>query len=175
LSSALGRLFDAVASLLGVVQEQSFEGQSGLRLEGLAQGQEPCPAGADRLPLVVAAGLDLPLGWLDWEPLLRQLLAARAAGQAPPPLAAGFHAALVAGLVGAAVRAAGLTGCRRVALAGGCFQNALLLEGCIAGLRAAGLEPWWPLQLPCNDGGLALGQLWAALKHRPITKAGATA
>ncbi|MEX1322916.1 MAG: Sua5/YciO/YrdC/YwlC family protein, partial [Synechococcaceae cyanobacterium] len=183
LSSALGRLFDAIASLLGVVQEQSFEGESGLLLEGLAEccGQgaetEAAVAGA-ALPLVplrpapAGAAPDLPLGWLDWEPLLRQLLTARAAGQEAGPLAAGFHAALVESLVAAAERAAAGSGCPRVALSGGCFQNARLLEGCIAGLRAAGLEPWWPLQLPCNDGGLALGQLWAALKHRPITKSG---
>jgi len=192
LTSALGRLFDAVASLLGVVQEQSFEGESGLLLEGLAHrwreragaGPEPeAKAEAERatLPLVPAplvsvpagAAPDLPLGWLDWEPPLRRLLAARAAGEDAAALAAGFHGALVASLVAAAQRAAEATGCRRVALSGGCFQNALLLQGCIAGLRAAGLEPWWPLQLPCNDGGLALGQLWAALKHRPITKSGA--
>ncbi|MCP9926304.1 carbamoyltransferase HypF [Cyanobium sp. CH-040] len=197
LTSALGRLFDAVASLLGVVQEQSFEGESGLLLEGLAHrwreragaGLEPeAKAEAERatLPLVLAplvpaplapapagAAPALPLGWLDWEPPLRRLLAARAAGEDAASLAAGFHGALVASLVAAAQRAAETTGCRRVALSGGCFQNALLLQGCIDGLRAAGLEPWWPLQLPCNDGGLALGQLWAALKHRPITKSGA--
>ncbi|MGB5136846.1 MAG: carbamoyltransferase HypF, partial [Prochlorococcaceae cyanobacterium] len=185
-SSALGRLFDAVASLLGVVQEQSFEGESGLLLEGLARRWHEKAAAAAALPQApvppvpvplvpspAGAAPDLPLGWLDWEPLLRQLLVARAAGVGGAPLAAGFHAAVVAGLVVAAERAAETTGCRRVALAGGCFQNALLLEGCIAGLRAAGLEPWWSLQLPCNDGGLALGQLWAALKHRPITKSGA--
>jgi hydrogenase maturation protein HypF len=182
LTSALGRLFDAVASLLGVVQEQSFEGESGLLLEGLAEccGQGPEAAEAEAegvaLPLVAApagAAPDLPLGWLDWEPLLRRLLADRAAGEDPARLAARFHGALVVSLVAAAERAAAGSGCRRVALTGGCFQNARLLEGCIAGLRSAGLEPWWPLQLPCNDGGLALGQLWAALKHRPITKSGA--
>jgi hydrogenase maturation protein HypF len=57
-----------------------------------------------------------------------------------------------------------------VALAGGCFQNALLLELTAAALRCRGLEPFWPRQLPCNDGGLALGQLWAALHDLPITK-----
>jgi hydrogenase maturation protein HypF len=62
-------------------------------------------------------------------------------------------------------------GCRQVALAGGCFQNALLLEGCIAGLRAAGLAVFWNRHVPCNDGGLALGQLWAVLRNRPRTKA----
>ncbi len=201
LTSALGRLFDAVASLLGVVQEQSFEGESGLLLEGLAHrwreraGAGPAPEAkaeaeakaqgatlalvpaplvpAPLVPAPAGAAPDLPLGWLDWEPPLRRLLAARAAGEEAASLAAAFHGALVASLVAAAVRAAETTGCRRVALSGGCFQNALLLQGCIDGLRAAGLEPWWPLQLPCNDGGLALGQLWAALKHRPITKSGA--
>jgi len=180
LSSGLGRLFDAVASLLGVVQAQSFEGESGLRLEGLARRwcQQATATPASALPLapLVPAGVaaDLPLGWLDWEPPLRQLLAARAAGGEAACLAAAFHDALVASLVAAARRAAETSGCRRVALAGGCFQNALLLEGCIAGLRAVGLVPCWSLQLPCNDGGLALGQLWAALKGTPITKSGAS-
>lgn len=188
LSSGLGRLFDAVASLLDVVQEQSYEGESGLLLEGLAQRRREGAAAeawgaceAALLPLVPAplapagagAAPGLPLGGLDWEPLLRHLLAARAAGADAASLAAAFHGALVAGLVAAAEQAAARTGCRRVALSGGCFQNARLLEGCIGGLRAAGLEPWWSVQLPCNDGGLALGQLWAALERRPITKSGA--
>jgi hydrogenase maturation protein HypF len=65
--------------------------------------------------------------------------------------------------VALALRAARERGCAQVALAGGCFQNALLLECCIAGLRAAGLAVFWNAHVPCNDGGLALGQLWAAL------------
>jgi hydrogenase maturation protein HypF len=48
-----------------------------------------------------------------------------------------------------------------VALAGGCFQNRLLLEGMIAALRGRGLRPYWGEALPANDGGLALGQVWA--------------
>jgi hydrogenase maturation protein HypF len=187
LTSALGRLFDAVASLLGVLQEQSYEGEAGLRLEGLARrwGQTaenpPLVAGGAvgaSLPLVpVPKGEapDLPLGWLDWEPLLRRLLDALAAGAAPEALASGFHHALTASLVAAAARAAALSGCRRVALAGGCFQNALLLEGCSDGLRRAGLQPCWSEQLPCNDGGLALGQLWAVLPRVSRTEAAAPA
>jgi hydrogenase maturation protein HypF len=57
-----------------------------------------------------------------------------------------------------------------VALAGGCFQNALLLECTAAALRRRQLEPFWSEQIPCNDGGLAVGQLWAALADLPITK-----
>lgn len=51
---------------------------------------------------------------------------------------------------------------RRVVLAGGCFQNRLLLEGLIQALQGAGLEPLWAQQLPCSDGGLAVGQVAAA-------------
>jgi hydrogenase maturation protein HypF len=57
--------------------------------------------------------------------------------------------------------AAGWSGCSQVALAGGCFQNRSLLEGCLRGLRRQGLKPLWNERVPCNDGGLALGQAWA--------------
>ncbi|SBO43387.1 carbamoyltransferase HypF [Cyanobium sp. NIES-981] len=177
-TTALGRLFDAVASLLGVLQEQSHEGESGLRLEGLAQGCIVPPLPIEPLPLIPSppdAQPAAPLGWLDWEPLLRRLLAARAEGAPAEALASGFHDALAASLVAAAARAAEITGCPQVALAGGCFQNALLLQGSLTGLRRAGLVPFWSEQVPCNDGGLALGQLWAVLGSVSRTEAAAPA
>ena len=184
LTTSVGRLFDAVASLLGLLQVQSHEGEGGLRLQGAASTAPagrgpgaPGPAPGDwSLPLVppgavTAAGADGPsLGWLDWEPLLLALLAAIAAGTPASVCAARFHHALVAALAGtAAIAAAALPTSAPtpaegvpVALAGGCFQNRLLLEGVIGALRARGLRPFWPELVPCNDGGLALGQLWAA-------------
>ncbi|MFN6345827.1 MAG: carbamoyltransferase HypF [Cyanobium sp.] len=177
-TSALGRLFDGAASLLDLVQQLSDEGQAGLLLEGLARQVAPLPApqappAADPLassaPAAPAAA-GLPLGWLDWTPLLAALLEGVAAGRPPAQLAAAWHRQLCEALVGLALRAARERGCAQVALAGGCFQNALLLEGCIAGLRAAGLAVFWNAHVPCNDGGLALGQLWAALHASPITK-----
>jgi hydrogenase maturation protein HypF len=175
-TSALGRLFDGAASLLDLVQELSYEGQAGLLLEGLAR-QAPAAA-AD--PLAIAApaspaAAGLPLGWLDWTPLLAALLEGVAAGRPPAQLAAAWHQQLSQALVDLALRAARARGCAQVALAGGCFQNALLLEGCIAGLRAAGLAVFWNAHVPCNDGGLALGQLWAALHASPITKTNGSA
>ncbi|MCP9929940.1 carbamoyltransferase HypF [Cyanobium sp. AMD-g] len=172
-SSSVGRLFDAVAALLGLVQAQSFEGEGGLRLEGAAASapQElfPWP-----LPLVppeaVAGGSGGPsLGWLDWEPLLAALLAAIATGTPPALCAARFHHALAEALAETAALAAALrcppamasSAKLPVALGGGCFQNRLLLEAAIAALRARGLQPFWPQVVPCNDGGLALGQAWA--------------
>jgi len=161
-TSALGRLFDGAASLLDLVQELSYEGQAGLLLEGLARqapAADPLAIAAPAAP--AAAGL--PLGWLDWTPLLAALLEGVAAGRPPARLAAAWHRQLCDALVALALRAARERGCAQVALAGGCFQNALLLECCIAGLRAAGLAVFWNAHVPCNDGGLALGQLWAAL------------
>ncbi len=163
LCSSTGRLFDAAASLLDLCQRSSFEGEAGLLLEGLAL-QAPPPQVAP-MPLLPAAGLEL--GWLDWQPLLHSLLNA---GVAPQESAACFHASLAAGLASAAAEAAGLLGATTVLLAGGCFQNRLLLELTATALRGAGLVPRWAEQLPSNDGGLALGQLWAALADLPITK-----
>ncbi len=177
-TSALGRLFDGAASLLDLVQELSYEGQAGLLLEGLARQVAPpsdslAPAVLEPLasaaPATPAAA-GLPLGWLDWTPLLAALLEGVAAGRPPAPLAAAWHRQLCEALVALTLRAARERGCAQVALAGGCFQNALLLEGCIAGLRAAGLAVFWNGHVPCNDGGLALGQVWAALHAISITK-----
>ncbi len=175
LTTSMGRLFDAVASLLGLVQVQSYEGEGGLRLEGAAAAAPPEP-GRWSLPLVppgafkggATAGVP-SLGWLDWEPLLDALLAAIAAGTPPALCAARFHHTLAEALAETAALAAGAMappakagrGGVPVALAGGCFQNRLLLEAAIAALRARGLQPFWPEVVPCNDGGLALGQLWA--------------
>ena len=177
LCSSTGRLFDAVASLLGLCQRSGFEGEAGLLLEGLALQAEGLGAGrcagVAPMPLLAAEGLEW--GWLDWGPLLHTLLHNGAAGVSPMESARLFHASLAAGLAGAAAEAAARTGATTVLLAGGCFQNRLLLERTAAALRAVGLEPRWAEQLPSNDGGLALGQLWAALAELPITKESAAA
>jgi hydrogenase maturation protein HypF len=151
LSSGGGRLFDAAASLLGLTQISSYEGEGGLLLQGAAAaaaeeaGAYPLPGGPD--------------GQLDWRPLLAALLADIAAGKAVSVVAARFHRGLASGLADQAAAAAAQLGCRQVALAGGCFQNRLLLELAIDALRERQMEPIWPEALPCNDGGLALGQL----------------
>ncbi|HYP03086.1 MAG TPA: carbamoyltransferase HypF, partial [Cyanobium sp.] len=165
LSSSMGRLFDAAASLLGLCQQLSYEGEGGLRLQGAAS-QAPGEKGSYPLPLLPAEGPPAaggpPLGRLDWRPLLGALLADIAAGEAPARCAARFHRGLAQAVATAAVVVAERWGCRQVALAGGCFQNRLLLELAIDALRTRDLEPFWAEALPCNDGGLALGQVWAA-------------
>jgi hydrogenase maturation protein HypF len=95
------------------------------------------------------------------------LLAQRAAGVPAAISALLFHRALVAGLAGWAEQSARRSGVSTVVLAGGCFQNRLLLEGLIEALAASGLQPLWAQQLPCGDGALALGQLVAAQLAAP--------
>jgi hydrogenase maturation protein HypF len=175
LCSSAGRLFDAAASLLGLVQVLSHEGEGGLRLEGLAAAGQTAgtDGGAYPLPLCAPDGND-GVAWLDWQPLLTALLEDIAAGIPAAFCAARFHRGLAEGFATAAAAAVGPEGPRWVALGGGCFQNRLLLEETLAALRRRRLDPFWNEQVPCNDGGLALGQVWGAshpalLRFRPLS------
>ena len=110
---------------------------------------------------VAAGAAPAWLGWLDWQPALEALLRERAAAVPREVSAARFQEALAEGLTHLLAKAAAGSGCRTVVLAGGCFQNALLLESLIARLRRLGLSPHWAEAVAGNDGGLALGQLEA--------------
>ncbi len=150
--SSVGRLFDGWAALLGVCQRSSYEGQAACLLEALAEGADPQPASG-----WILRRAEHP--WqIDFEPALRGLLADLQSGRPTPELAS----ALQVGLVDVLLQVAQQLGHRQVVLSGGCFQNRSLLEGAVVRLRAAGFEPYWPQSLPPGDGGLAMGQLWAA-------------
>ncbi|HEY0283638.1 MAG TPA: carbamoyltransferase HypF [Rhizomicrobium sp.] len=155
-TSSVGRLFDGFASLSGLRQSTSYEGQTAAEFEWAADG-----IAAERpydFPLIPGPAKDAP--WIvDWKPALSGLLADRRKGAAPGVLSAAFHDGLAAALVALARR----IGEPRVILTGGCFQNARLTETSVSGLRAAGHEPIWHRHVPPNDGGIALGQAaWAA-------------
>jgi hydrogenase maturation protein HypF len=149
--TSAGRLFDAVAALLGVRQEISYEAQAAIELEALAAAWPGAPAEVGRF------GLDRH-GLLDPGPVLAGL-AAGVRDQVPvAALALGFHAAL-ARAVAEAVAAAGQRYRVRLAgLTGGVFQNVLLLRSCRDRLARAGFEVLVHRVVPANDGGLALGQ-----------------
>jgi len=157
-TSSAGRLFDAVGALLGVGTRNRFEGQIPLALEAAA-ALHSGPAPVLPLPLRPATAAGGAAVELDWEPLVGALEAARAAGAEPGGLAASFHRALARGIAAAAREA----GARAVALGGGCFQNALLLELACAELAAAGFEVLVARELPPNDGAIAAGQALGAL------------
>ncbi|HHC71590.1 MAG TPA: carbamoyltransferase HypF [Thiotrichales bacterium] len=163
LASSTGRLFDAVAALLGVAPDRlTFEGEAATNLERLAwQASHAHPLRFARN----RASDDL---WeLDPTPLWPALLEALADGVEPAALAAGFHLALADGWIALCSRLAREAGVKQVALSGGVFQNRLLHERIEAGLREAGLEPLSHHRVPAGDGGLALGQACVAAA-RPL-------
>jgi len=148
-TTSAGRLFDAVAALLGVRQAVSYEAQAAIELEALA-GTAAVPA-----PLPPFGYRD---GVLDPAPVLAGLVAGLAAGTGTAALAAGFHAVLADAVAVAAADLAGRYGTGLVGLTGGVFQNVTLLRGCRDRLVRAGVEVLVHRVVPPNDGGLALGQ-----------------
>jgi len=145
--SSMGRLFDAVSSLLGVRHRIDYEGQAAIELEALA---ETASAG---IPLRFAVGAD---GVIDPSPVVRELVSGLRAGAQPAALAAGFHRAVAVAVADAVELVAGPV--RLVGLTGGVFQNVLLLRWCRKQLQLAGFEVLTHHLVPPNDGGLALGQ-----------------
>jgi hydrogenase maturation protein HypF len=148
-TSSVGRLFDAVACLVGVRRRSRYQAEAAIELEQRAAAFGPAPAYA----------FTFADGRLDWRPALRAAVAER---RSPGLVAARLHATLVAMIVAVAERQRAEV----VALAGGCFANALLLAGATAALGARGIEVLSPRRLPPGDGGLALGQAWVVRQRR---------
>jgi hydrogenase maturation protein HypF len=153
-TTAMGRLFDAVAALAGVRASAGFEGQAAMALEFAADGVD------DALPYPLPLAPGTP-AVADWAPLVRALLADRARAVPAAVIAARFHAALV-DLAGAI---AGHVGLPDVVLAGGCFQNLRLTRAIHARLGARGFRVHLPTHYPPNDGAIALGQVVAAARR----------
>jgi hydrogenase maturation protein HypF len=176
-TTSIGRLFDAVASLLGLCQINHYEGQAAMALEMCAAGGAQTDAYYDfRItetePLII-----------DWQLMLEQLLAdidnpainkpfglspstssgrtelkSRANNQGNQALIANkFHNTLAEIILAVAKRA----GEQVIVLSGGCFQNALLVEKSVGKLKTAGFTVYCHEKIPPNDGGLAVGQLYA--------------
>lgn len=162
LTSSAGRLFDAVASLLGLRQRSDFEGDAAMALEFAAEGEW---AGTvydfERVPWTGGGGGEGRFE-IDWAPMVRGMAADRERGRSVAAMSADFHETLAAMIVSAARE----VGEPRVALSGGCFQNGRLTEAVLRRLREAGFRPLWHEQIPPNDGGIALGQVVAALRQQ---------
>jgi hydrogenase maturation protein HypF len=150
--SSMGRLFDAVASLLGVRHRIDYEGQAAIELEALAESAPELPDGiVPSLPLAVRDD-----GVIDPATMVRTMVSGLHAGTSQAQLAAGFHQAVAEAVAKVAVQVAGAV--RLVGLTGGVFQNVLLLRACRKQLQMAGFEVLTHHTVPPNDGGLALGQ-----------------
>jgi hydrogenase maturation protein HypF len=139
LSSGMGRLFDAVAALLGVREEVTFEGQAAIELEHLAGNRkaEPYPWRFGEASLATDCYLEF------------------VAGRDPREIAAALHETVAAGAAAACAEAGEP---RTVVLSGGSFQNLRLLESTRARLDELGFRVLTHRRVPPNDGGISYGQ-----------------
>jgi hydrogenase maturation protein HypF len=145
-TSSAGRLFDAVASILDVRDMINYEGQAAVELEQLA---DPCETGFYR------AGTEdhRPFGINGFD-LVRAVVDDLAVGTTREIVAARFHNSVAALIENGCER----LGLGTVALSGGVFQNLLLLTETVRRLEARGFRVLVHSRIPCNDGGISLGQ-----------------
>ncbi len=154
LCCSVGRLFDAVASLIGLRQQIRFEGQAAMELEFALEGIE-----TDETYQLAIGHRQSPFQ-LDWTPMVEAILSDMKRGLPIGEISAKFHNALVEAIINVAKHA----GKSRIVLSGGCFQNRYLTERTVQRLQKEGFQPYWHQRVPPNDGGIALGQIVAALR-----------
>lgn len=159
LARGLGRWFDAAAALCLGIGRVGHEGQAALALEEAA-GPDAAAYPVGRPTALALDGRFGAANELDLRPTVRALVADLAAGVPAAEVAARFHATWVDALADAAQAALAACGLRRVVLTGGAMQNDRLLHGLVTRLGPDRVV--LPRELPVNDGGLSLGQAWAA-------------
>ncbi len=157
LTSSMGRLFDAVAALLGICSLAEYEAQGPIELEGLLERD-------------LALGEAYAFGVLDGDggtrvdprPVIRAIAADLREGVRAPEISRRFHSAVVEMVVRRCTALAREHRTEQVVLSGGVFLNEFLAVNCLVELRRAGLAAYGHQLVPCNDGGLALGQITVA-------------
>jgi len=153
LTSSMGRLFDAVASLLGIQQVNHYEGQAAMQLE-----QQAWKARRENgiYPYQLINTNNKPL-LIDWAPFVNKIIT-ESINQIPIPIiAARFHNTLADMIL----KVAQHNGLSAIVLSGGTFQNRLLTEKSVQLLKKAGFKVFLPRFIPPNDGGISLGQIMA--------------
>ena len=153
-TTSAGRLFDAVASLIGLRQIVNYESQAAMELEFLIQSvkSEECYLfGIDKASKVII---------VDWRSIFEGILTDMKNQISQSIISAKFHNTLVEIIMAVAMKIKQ----NRVVLSGGCFQNKYLTEQTVKRLREEGFRPYWHQRIPPNDGGIALGQAYAALR-----------
>jgi hydrogenase maturation protein HypF len=151
-TTSMGRIFDAIASLLDIRQTITYEGQAAMALEHLI----PQNRTDESYPYKLTFEKNLCV--IDWEPIIRHIMTDIATSD-PSLISNKFHNTLTDVIVEIAKLAVE----KKVVLSGGCFQNVYLTEQTIAKLGEHGFLPYRHQQIPPNDGGIAAGQLYHAL------------
>ncbi len=161
LASSLGRMFDAVAALTGVAEFNRFEGQAPMMLESMI-----APNVDDTYPVVLT---DADPFIIDHRPIISAIVADVDAGQAAPVISARFHNTVATFCLRAAEKARWRTGLNLIVLSGGCMANRYLSTRLAEMLTAGKFEVLTHRSVPCNDGGVALGQAVIAARRLALS------
>jgi hydrogenase maturation protein HypF len=154
-TSSVGRLFDAVAALAGLVDVATYEGHPAIVLEQAAEGGATREYGFE-----VVAGNGGVI--LDARPIVTAVVKDLRRGRPPGEVAGRFHRTIAAATLEVCRALRGVTGLGRVCLSGGVFDNDLLTSDLVARLETVGFEVFLPREAPVGDGGIALGQVLVA-------------
>lgn len=149
MTSSMGRLFDAVACLIGIRNDVTYEAQAAIEMETLAK---PFAAMASSYPYVIDGSI------IRAKDLLNSVVDDIRAKQSAEIIAARFHRTIADIAVDVCKCARETTGFGEVALSGGVWQNQVLLDLVRDGLRQNDFVVYFHRQVPTNDGGLSLGQ-----------------
>ncbi len=155
MTSSAGRLFDAVSALAGVCRRATYEGQPAMLLE---QAAEPNGPGGYPFELAREEGRLV----VDTRPLVAAVVRDLARGRPPGEVAGRFHRTMAAAILEVCLAIRGDTGLERVCLAGGVFQNDLLVADVAPKLTSSGFAVYVPREVPVGDGGISLGQVLVA-------------
>jgi len=153
LTSSAGRLFDGLASLLGLAHVVTFEAEAAMLLQFAAETSQ------DRQTYEFALVGESRPAVLDWESMVRTVVDDIRKHTPLDTIAARCHNTLVEMIAAVADR----SDTPEIVLTGGCFQNRLLLERTIERLQAGGKRVHWHRRIPTNDGGIAAGQAAAMI------------
>lgn len=149
-TSSCGRMYDAVAALIGLRNDVNFEGQAAIELEMAA-----LKARGERYQFLIEDGEPLQV---DMRPMIEEIVRDLRQAKAASHIAACFQETLAAVVVEVCGLLRQRESLNRVGLSGGTFQNVHLLESILKGLRHSGFEVFLHDKVPPNDGGISLGQ-----------------
>jgi hydrogenase maturation protein HypF len=164
-TSSMGRLFDAVASLLGICHVNRYEGECAVMLENAADRALRSPGVADALDTADAHGEHKKNRPLCVGPLCVVTPGVADALDVADALALRFHLDVARAILGECRKARRERGTDTVCLSGGVFQNKILMEKTARLLRAEGFTPYYNISVSPNDGGIALGQAYVAMRN----------
>lgn len=143
-TTSVGRLFDAVAALIGIRDRATFEGQAAIELEHWIDKSIKI----ETYPIEIEKDI-------NWELMIEAIVHDDQDQVDKGVISAKFHNTLAKTIVEVAKR----TNLSNIALSGGCFQNRYLTETAVSRLKDEGFQPYWHQRVPPNDGGISLGQL----------------